>query len=113
MNVKQLRALLFEIDDTLPVFFACVPPTVGTVREVDSVQASTYSTFGKSDPCVLLGPAPPDTECTGLAAQWCPRCGTCACPRDDEGEPWNEHDEFALNDPACPLHAPNSPHGEA
>lgn len=44
--------------------------------------------------------------CTGLTARWCPRCGDCKC-RDAE-DPTVE-----MNDPGCPLHAPNSPHAEA
>lgn len=44
-------------------------------------------------------------ECTGLSASWCPRCGDCACPRDDEGELLGD-----MNDRGCPLHAPDSTH---
>ena len=43
-------------------------------------------------------PKPP--PCTGISAQWCPRCGDCSCP---EGE----RSSFD-----CPLHSPSSPHGE-
>lgn len=38
--------------------------------------------------------------CTGLAASWCPRHGSCQCPDPAD----------ALDDPACPLHAPMSDH---
>jgi len=40
-------------------------------------------------------------QCTGLTARWCPVCGTCACGDTDE-----------LCQPGCPLHDPDSPHGE-
>ena len=40
-------------------------------------------------------------ECTGVAARWCPNCGTCRCP-----------DREDLNDAACPLHGLRSPHAE-
>lgn len=42
------------------------------------------------------------TECTGATASWCPIHGDCSCP-----EPVT-----AMDDPACPLHAPTSLHGE-
>ena len=44
-------------------------------------------------------------ECTGLAATWCPVCGDCACSEEDRAL-------GNLDDPNCPLHAPNSPHAE-
>jgi len=44
--------------------------------------------------------------CTGVSASWCPRCGDCECPRDEEtGEL-----EGDMNDAGCPLHAPSSTH---
>lgn len=44
-------------------------------------------------------------RCTGIAAGWCPRCGDCTGPDDpDRGAP--------RDDPGCPLHAPDSRHGE-
>lgn len=43
--------------------------------------------------------------CTGVAAGWCPRCGDCSCPRDEEG--WLSG---SMNHPDCPLHAPSSDH---
>jgi hypothetical protein len=43
--------------------------------------------------------------CTGIAATWCPRCGDCKCPDGEPGVP-------TFNDPACPLHAPDSKHAE-
>lgn len=49
-------------------------------------------------------------DCTGITAQWCPRCGDCACPLLHEG---NVEGGRTLNDPKCPLHAPSSPHGDA
>lgn len=53
----------------------------------------------------LCEAATPGPECTGITAMWCPRCGDCTCPGDpDRGDP--------MDDPRCPLHAANSPHGE-
>lgn len=43
------------------------------------------------------------TPCEGLAAQWCPNCGTCNCPDGDDGER-----TFDGND--CPLHGVASKH---
>jgi hypothetical protein len=42
----------------------------------------------------------PAVSCTGLTAQWCPQHGDCACPDRTQ----------AMDDPACPLHAPTSDH---
>lgn len=48
-------------------------------------------------------------RCTGVFAKWCPRCGNCRCPLLREaGDPC----ERTMDDPACPLHAPHSRHGE-
>jgi hypothetical protein len=46
---------------------------------------------------------PTDVGCTGVSANWCPRCGDCCCK-----EP-----ESRKDDEACPLHSPTSKHGEA
>ncbi|MEQ7008406.1 hypothetical protein ABN028_19730 [Actinopolymorpha sp. B17G11] len=45
--------------------------------------------------------------CTGISAEWCPNHGTCRCPEDEHGN------RPALDHPDCPLHAPESAHGEA
>lgn len=42
-------------------------------------------------------------ECTGVAASWCPRCGDCNCPRNNDGERMAESDD-------CPLHGSSSQH---
>ena len=44
-------------------------------------------------------------ECTGIAAQWCPNCGTCDCPRDDSGECTRDR-------ATCPLHGDESRHAQ-
>lgn len=49
----------------------------------------------------LCEAATPGPECTGITAQWCPRCGDCTCP---DGTP--------ADCPLCPLHARGSSHGE-
>lgn len=58
-------------------------------------------------------PTPPVREgttgvktCTGIAATWCPRCGSCTCPRKASGE-------RSLNGNNCPLHGPASDHSDA
>jgi len=47
-----------------------------------------------------------EPECTGIAASWCPNCGTCNCPRSEYGERNDDN-------PACPLHGAESRHAEA
>lgn len=44
--------------------------------------------------------------CSGVSATWCPRCGDCTCPADEDEAP------VERNDPNCPLHSPSSPHAE-
>lgn len=41
----------------------------------------------------------------GMTATWCPRCGDCKCPLNEAGE-------RSLDGSVCPLHAPDSAHGE-
>jgi hypothetical protein len=51
-------------------------------------------------------PAPSATKCEGgITVRWCPRCGTCTCPRTDNPEEW-ETDAF------CPIHGDKSSHEE-
>lgn len=75
-----------------------------------------------------------ESECTGVAAGWCPVCGDCTCPHEDDGSPVerivpavepseqvahvvlngigaHEHIEV-VHDPACPLHGVESHHAE-
>ncbi len=40
------------------------------------------------------------SQCTGVAASWCPNCGDCCCKDREE----------SMSDEDCPLHAPNSRH---
>lgn len=49
----------------------------------------------------LWAAAHPAARCTGTSSTWCPIHGDCRCP------PPREH----LDDPACPLHARESEHG--
>lgn len=52
-------------------------------------------------------------ECTGISASWCPRCGDCQCPTNENGETISDDgEEFAKNSERCPLHAPWSTHGD-
>jgi hypothetical protein len=49
-------------------------------------------------------------ECTGLSASWCPNCGDCTCPRDEDGCVLQEGFDV-VEDSACPLHGLRSKHG--
>lgn len=42
--------------------------------------------------------------CTGIAARWCPLCGSCTC------EPGSDTD---FEEPTCPVHGGTSPHPHA
>lgn len=44
------------------------------------------------------------TRCEGVTSTWCSVHGDCACEEGDDGLP-------TLDDPTCPLHNPNGPHG--
>ena len=46
--------------------------------------------------------------CTGIAAGWCPNCGTCTCPEDPDTHEVDIRDGHC--DPDCPLHSMASPH---
>jgi hypothetical protein len=43
--------------------------------------------------------------CTGISATWCPNCGDCSCPRDENGSRWDDEDS-----PTCPLHGSHTMH---
>ena len=45
--------------------------------------------------------------CSGVSTSWCPNCGDCSCPRNEDGGFPEGQD-----DPNCPLHAPDSPHAD-
>jgi uncharacterized protein (TIGR02996 family) len=51
---------------------------------------------------VTLAANPGLEHCTEASADWCPVCGDCRCPGPEESK----------CDEACPLHRPDSPHGE-
>jgi uncharacterized protein (TIGR02996 family) len=51
---------------------------------------------------VALAANPGLEHCTEASANWCPACGNCRCPEPEESK----------CDEACPLHCPDSPHGE-
>jgi uncharacterized protein (TIGR02996 family) len=51
---------------------------------------------------VTLAANPGLEHCTEASANWCPVCGDCRCPGPEESK----------CDEACPLHRPDSPHGE-
>jgi hypothetical protein len=59
------------------------------------------------------------TECTGLAATWCPIHGDCTChihneiPQDEsQGAVSQRNWDSDMDDPNCPLHSPTSDHAE-
>jgi hypothetical protein len=77
---------------------------------------------------VYLQPEP----CTGVSATWCPNCGDCTCPREEDGSPVEvSHYPPAIvtdaciiistspvaieivEDPACPLHGASSRHADS
>ena len=64
--------------------------------EPDSAVALLRDLVAELDP-------PNITACSGLTSAWCQVHGDCTCP-----DP-----AVALNDPGCPLHAPDSGHASA
>jgi hypothetical protein len=57
----------------------------------------------------------PSTDCTGIAATWCPLHGDCSCPREEDGSPVMFHGPFGhgsqvVHDDDCPLHGTGSLH---
>jgi hypothetical protein len=63
-------------------------------------------------------PLQPAAKCTGIAAGWCPNCGTCTCPHYPDGEriaddhPLDISPEDLARMRRCPLHGPESTHDE-
>lgn len=47
--------------------------------------------------------------CTGIAASWCPNCGSCTCARNEDGT----NAEADPGDTMCPLHAFDSKHADS
>ncbi len=58
MTVAELRAILDRYPDDRPVFFRCHAPVIGNIREVESVEPSTFGMFGMPEPCLLLDSEP-------------------------------------------------------
>ncbi len=70
-----------------------------------------------------------DREHTGVCASWCPMCGDCTCPRNEDGEPiflyaapqtdpvhviymWSPPIVDTVANSNCPLHGEASRHCE-
>lgn len=51
----------------------------------------------------------PKVECTGISASWCPVCGDCTCPRDEDGGCMQDGFDV-VEDSECPLHGMQSTH---
>ena len=62
-------------------------------------------------------------KCTGIAARWCPNCGDCICPENEDGEPIVLISKapfifefgpksYVVHDPWCPLHGTESDHAK-
>jgi hypothetical protein len=71
---------------------------------LQAMRLGTAAWQDNDDPEQADAAAEPD--CTGVTATWCPVHGDCRCPR-------YEHNGYipAMDDPDCPLHAPESLHG--
>jgi hypothetical protein len=52
-------------------------------------------------------PEPSEAQCEGgVTVRWCPKCGRCTCPAQNEKpDGWEEN-------PTCPIHGDASTHGE-
>jgi len=48
--------------------------------------------------------------CSGVAASWCPVCGSCTCPRREYPDPGGRPGEVLAENPDCPLHGSLSDH---
>ena len=72
---------------------------------LDFTLAEIGQGFGWLDETLNRPDPPGKGRHTGIAAQWCPECGTCTCK-----EPRWRAENY---DPDCPLHAASSPHAAA
>lgn len=56
ITVKQLKFIIENFNDDLPVFFRRISPMCGNIEEAGRVVEATYSFFGQEFPCVIIEP---------------------------------------------------------
>lgn len=76
------------------------PVVLRTARAIAGLVGTSGAEANRETERVIVKP-----ECTGVSASWCPVCGECSCPREEDGE-WGEPNED------CPLHGRRSTHAE-
>lgn len=54
MNVKRLKEILNQLDDQAEIMIRNTVNPCGTIQDLDQVELSTYQSFGKEYPCLIL-----------------------------------------------------------
>lgn len=54
MKVKRLKEILENIDDDTVIFIRNSVNPLGNINSLDQVEFSSYGSFGKSIPCLIL-----------------------------------------------------------
>jgi len=57
LSVGELKTILKELPDELPVYFRRISPIGGNIEEAYHVEPSTYACFGQALPCLIIEPA--------------------------------------------------------
>jgi len=60
LKVKDLKKLLEDKPDDLPVYFRRIAPITGNIEEVGGCELSQVSFFGCVDECVIIEPMSDD-----------------------------------------------------
>ena len=99
-----LRAVLCNPgDDTARLAYADWREENGDLRRAGFVREQVRLALLRGERTDLFNDDTDWSKCEAVSANWCSNCGDCCCKHA-----WP--DFGPRNDPACPLHAPDSPH---
>jgi hypothetical protein len=93
------------------VEFAELTPAPAAVREPEGRPATVAEIKALEGNGIVQAapplPEPSEAQCEGgVTVRWCPKCGRCTCPAQNEKpDGWEEN-------PTCPIHGDASTHGE-
>lgn len=90
-----------------------VPGSIGDLMTVRDIDTALMKARRFLEDALPYAPVRPSSECSGIAASWCPIHGDCTCPRQKNGDPvWRKNEEGVVEDEKCPLHGFASNHAE-
>ncbi len=88
MNVGELRNVIENLPNDMPVFFRRVAPVAGNIETAGSANKDTFSSFGVVQDCLIIEPITDDKDGEAQQARAldkvpvrigdaCPTCGGC------------------------------------